>query len=486
MVTLSAVHWEAEQQNGRQTKARSTDHIEEKVATFSGDFRLQYLDTDFDDFLNLTSTLDLQDKGTVKVVAQSAYDVCSLSSADTDIRSSTSADTDIRSSTSSPSPSCLSVSQTTSDVASASTSELSSSTTLRSETWPTNFPIPKFPYEVELELQKAHEEFLNDGTLLNIDLKPKLKSEILKSLAAEVVKYKVYPRIEEYEEVAKALITKHPYLQEKGSVGGFYGWKISLQWKMANYRRTLRAAGCSEVKINSLKHKHGENTSPNQVKKPKKAEVNFYPDYPAGENKQSLEEERLALLSEIAAEFTRITTVPLIQTFMSKLDGYTSKLASIYRRKGGTAGRQIWKLMATIDENDTISTRRACILRALSVYLNEDYENLMKEYADTDFENSERDMANTVIGIYIIRPEDAEACDPPSDVGLIVEGVTVLQNIGDVTKACALLLGVIYCLNLSYPSDLKYTFEFFQKVLLGLDAQKLSHKIQVLKNKLVG
>lgn len=94
-------------------------------------------------------------------------------------------------------------------------------------------------------------------------------------------------------------------------------------------------------------------------------------------------------------------------------------------------------------------------------------------------------MANTVIGIYIIRPEDAETCDPPSDVGLIVEGVKVLQNLGDVTKAYAFLLGVIYSLNLSYPSDLKYTFEFFQKVLLGLDAQKLSHKIQVLKNKLV-
>lgn len=95
-------------------------------------------------------------------------------------------------------------------------------------------------------------------------------------------------------------------------------------------------------------------------------------------------------------------------------------------------------------------------------------------------------MANTVIGIYIVRPEDAEACDPPSDVGLMVEAVKVLQNLGDVTKACALFLGVIYSLNLSYPSDLKYTFEFFQKVLLGLNAHTLSHKIQVLENKLVG
>ncbi|KAI5096429.1 sterile alpha motif domain-containing protein 3-like, partial [Silurus meridionalis] len=100
-------------------------------------------------------------------------------------------------------------------------------------------------------------------------------------------------------------------------------------------------------------------------------------------------------------------------------------------------------------------------------------------------ENAERDMASTVIGIYIIRSKDADISDPPLDVGVIVEGVKVLHDLGDFTKACALLLGVIYSLNLSYPSDLKYTLEFLQKVLLGLDAQKLSHNIQILNNKLV-
>lgn len=95
-------------------------------------------------------------------------------------------------------------------------------------------------------------------------------------------------------------------------------------------------------------------------------------------------------------------------------------------------------------------------------------------------------MANTIIGIYIIRPEDAEVSEPPSDVGIVVEGVKVLKELGDVTKACALLLGVIYSLNLSYPSNLKFTFEFLQKVIMGLDAQKLTHKIQVLKNKIAG
>ena len=34
----------------------------------SGDFRLQYKDIEFDDFLNLTCTSEIKDKGTVKVI----------------------------------------------------------------------------------------------------------------------------------------------------------------------------------------------------------------------------------------------------------------------------------------------------------------------------------------------------------------------------------------------------------------------------------
>ncbi len=37
-----------------------------------GDFRLQYMDVDFDNSMNLTSTADLKDKGTVKVITSSA------------------------------------------------------------------------------------------------------------------------------------------------------------------------------------------------------------------------------------------------------------------------------------------------------------------------------------------------------------------------------------------------------------------------------
>uniref|UniRef100_A0A3B1IXZ8 Uncharacterized protein n=1 Tax=Astyanax mexicanus TaxID=7994 RepID=A0A3B1IXZ8_ASTMX len=79
----------------------------------------------------------------------------------------------------------------------------------------------------------------------------------------------------------------------------------------------------------------------------------------------------------------------------------------------------------------------------------------------------------------------ADSTDVPEDVGIVIEGCTVLQDLGDVANGCAVLLGLIYCLNLSYPKDLRYTFDFFQKVLMELDGSKLSNKVQVLKNKLL-
>ncbi|XP_056295664.1 uncharacterized protein LOC130209821 isoform X2 [Pseudoliparis swirei] len=458
----------------------SVEALEEEVKRqfrLPGNIRLQYRDIEFDnEFVNLTEISEIKDKSTVKVIySTDESDTTTHQPVEqwlNDSSLSTASDTDILSSTES----------------------TSSGSSLRSQPWPQHFQIPLFNYEVQIQLERANQAFLNSGTLLSPS--PKLKSDILDGLASEIVKYKVYPSNSEFDDVAQALITKYPCLKEQGSVTGFYGWKISLKYKMANYRTRLRNIGCPELSINSVKEKRGAaGQSPNQVKRPKKAEVNFCPDYPAGETKESLEKERQALTSEVKkknnhqlinskmektfayrrreviedmpfiaefknrwpalfsesqlnAEFTRITTIPLLSTFMAQLDHYSSQLMKVFKKKGGAAGRSISQIMAAMDQ-------------------------------DVDFAGLEK----VVLGIYIVEQEGAEATDAPEDVGIIIEGCTVLQDLRDVANGCAALFGLIYSLNLSYPKDLRYTFEFFQRVLMGLDGNKLSTKVQVLKNK---
>ncbi|KAL0962361.1 hypothetical protein UPYG_G00339080 [Umbra pygmaea] len=94
-------------------------------------------------------------------------------------------------------------------------------------------------------------------------------------------------------------------------------------------------------------------------------------------------------------------------------------------------------------------------------------------------------MEPTVMGMYVILKEGAEPEDNPEDIGVLIEGVKVLDELGNIEDACALLFGLIYCLNLSYPPDLKCTFEVMQKILMTLDGQRLSSKAQFLKNKLM-
>lgn len=90
-----------------------------------------------------------------------------------------------------------------------------------------------------------------------------------------------------------------------------------------------------------------------------------------------------------------------------------------------------------------------------------------------------------MIGIYVIKHPCGDAAQSPEDIGILVEGVTVLQELKDVASAYALLFGLVYGLNLSYPSDLKHTFEYIQKVLMELESHQLSTKVQKLKYKLL-
>ncbi|KAJ7983855.1 hypothetical protein DPEC_G00370530 [Dallia pectoralis] len=205
-----------------------------------------------------------------------------------------------------------------------------------------------------------------------------------------MVKYTKYPKDYQCDEVAAALTRAHSCLGQLGSKTGFWGWKQSLKYKMQNYRTKLG-------RVNSLKHKkEGQGKAAANIKKPRKAEVNYIPQHPKGESTESLENEIIDLLSElkkrdnevvikdkmgktfshrrleiveqrplikdvvnrwpalfqeteINAEFMRITTKPLQSKFMSQLDHFSDKLMQIFKSKGGVKGQKIKEVLSIIN-----------------------------------------------------------------------------------------------------------------------------------------
>uniref|UniRef100_A0A672ZJU0 Uncharacterized protein n=1 Tax=Sphaeramia orbicularis TaxID=375764 RepID=A0A672ZJU0_9TELE len=82
-------------------------------------------------------------------------------------------------------------------------------------------------------------------------------------------------------------------------------------------------------------------------------------------------------------------------------------------------------------------------------------------------------MQRCTMGIYVISKENG---DPghSDDVGIFVEGVLFLDiYLGSEAKACAVMHGVIYELNLAYPKELRHYYEFIQKELMQMDEEKL-------------
>ncbi|KAE8297828.1 hypothetical protein D5F01_LYC02299 [Larimichthys crocea] len=180
----------------------------------------------------------------------------------------------------------------------------------------------------------------------------------------------------------------------------------------------------------------------------------------------------------LTAEFKRDTTVSLLSKFFSKLDAHSSNLMRVFGNKGGVQGRKIRSIMIPITQTDAIDVRRECIIKALCVYLNEEPENLVKDYMNTDGKSSEAAMMETTFGIIVIRKEGAEPDVAPEDVGIVLEGVQVLDELGNVPLAVVMLFALVYALNLSYPPELRYTLEALQKIIMELDGNyrsRLSH-----------
>ncbi|KAJ7998433.1 hypothetical protein DPEC_G00204880 [Dallia pectoralis] len=85
-------------------------------------------------------------------------------------------------------------------------------------------------------------------------------------------------------------------------------------------------------------------------------------------------------VSEINAEFKRITTVPLQSKFLSQLDLYSDNLVKLFKKKGGQLGERLKTIIAQMADCDDVDAGWECIIKGVCIYMEEDPENLVKQY----------------------------------------------------------------------------------------------------------
>ncbi|XP_072527461.1 uncharacterized protein [Salminus brasiliensis] len=223
---------------------------------------------------------------------------------------------------------------------------------------------------------------------------------------------------------------------------------------MGNYRTKLSRSGCDEVAVNSGKRSRNnpESESPHcNIKRPRRAEVNYLPNFPRGEDASSLERLRVQVVEEVSkmdknlqmierlmqttyalrrkqiiadnpsqsvkdllenwpalriesqvcAEFHRITNINLRSKFYAELDKHTQRLLAVYRQKAARTGktaealRSIFSAYDLLEQCD-VNHRRTAALRALPVFLCEDDSAFFRTW-NTEKE-SEPDIADLAVG----------------------------------------------------------------------------------------
>ncbi|KAK5872939.1 hypothetical protein PBY51_013597 [Eleginops maclovinus] len=423
-----------------------------------GDFVLQYQDPDFgNDLCNLSCMSELpKEKATLKVC--------------TKVRE------------------CYHTDSTLGTASLSSSSLEEGPSGLKTRQLPQPFVISAFSYDVELKLKQGNEAYNRDGTLL--DISKNMKSDILDKLAEAMYAYNPYPTREDFDNVAQALVQKHPCLKEPGSDRGWYCWKFSLQFKMANFRQKLRVAGCSEVMINA--RTSGPHSK--KLKRAKKSEVNFLPDFPDGKAQCDLEMERSALVVEmkkrkidwkqtgkmmtstfplrrkeiiedepfvgqvkerwpalfteqqIEAEFARLTSVDLKSSFFSGLDQYLTRFLELYKAKSSIVG--LTRLMSCLNDDSSTQTKRTIVLLGLPHFLKEDPSRVFKTIQATD------DQATVCkgmkVGVLMVKDGEEDIA-----TAVVLEEEVILPEVKDVPHAIALLMGLLFALNIDYPKELR-------------------------------
>ncbi|KAA0708080.1 hypothetical protein E1301_Tti018750 [Triplophysa tibetana] len=345
------------------------------------------------------------------------------------------------------------------------------------------FPIPEFSHDVELTLQEANGRYAKDGSVLVIPIG--MKTDILDTLADSMSKISPYPERQHYENVAKALVEKHPSLKEPGSGKGWYGWFHSLKFKLGNYRQKLSAAGCPEVEVlkKDSDHQQIDELMSATFSKRRKEIVGDQPligdviaRWPA-----------MFCERQVRAEFKRVVSIDLLESFLDGLDDPAPRLLEVYEAATKSAKKPALKaILDCLKKDDTNERRRIAALLGLPHYLREEPSDIIR-MCDAHGETLAAAMEGMQLGLLIGYEGDNQDAFPREvfNVAVVVEETAVLHNFKDVPSSFAMLLGIIYCDNLEYPRAMKYSFEFLQRVVMKIKPDQASARVHGIRNKLL-
>jgi len=243
------------------------DAIKERFCDIPQVFIIHHFDSEFSDYFSLEHDGDIRDLMTLKIVLP--------------VNSSAAAEGG---------PSSSSNSSTAEPDSEAP--ELSPSLSSRKKSIRSSYNLPRFDADLEMMLQKA------DGT---VPCSHGEKSRILTRLCADIFEnYTAYPSSSDLEIVAMALVEKYPGVKDTGK--GYEAWTNSLMFKMGNYRSDMRKRGSLEMSMNSGKRSKYHPELPSARKGYKKAKcgvINWQPEYPDGEDDNSLQQHKMDIRSEI-------------------------------------------------------------------------------------------------------------------------------------------------------------------------------------------
>ncbi|KAI4811340.1 hypothetical protein KUCAC02_014250, partial [Chaenocephalus aceratus] len=239
----------------------------------------------------------------------------------------------------------------------------------RQKTWPDIFPVPTFSYEVEHVLGEGNSAFETYGKTLKLNRGQ--KHNILESMAAVMHKFKPYPSDRDVGMAAEAL--------------------------MGNYRTKLARSGCVEVAVNAGKksiNNPDKDHPHSKIKRARRAEVNYLPNFPRGENQTSLEEMRIQILQEVEkSEKNLILIEKLMQmTFALRRQEIVQEnpLVRDFLEK--------WPaLRMESQEVQDVHMKRNAALRALPLYLREEDPEFFKSWSAEEVDRP--DITNTPVAI---------------------------------------------------------------------------------------